>query len=307
MTAEERDVAEVVVGVDGSAPALAAVRWAAVEAERRAAPLRLVGVIEWSAYRPPVAAGVLNEREKDVLVEHIRTELTGAATQAHVLAPELTVSHTIVVGSPKRALHTEAQNAQLLVLGSRGRGGFTGLLLGSVSMALSATSPCPLVVVRGPGVDDGPVVVGVDGSEAGALALQYAVGAAAALDTSVLAIRAWSHDRIDPFVLDLLGWHGVEDDERDHLEKSVQPARVTHPDVTIDTQLVRGHPAQALLDAALGARMLVVGSRGNGGLAGLLVGSISRTVLHHVHCPVAVLTTPSSTAPSSQTGSDTGP
>jgi nucleotide-binding universal stress UspA family protein len=292
MTVDERDVPAVVVGVDGSAPALAAVRWAAVEAERRGAPLRLVGVVEWSAYRPPVAAGVLNEREKEVLVEHIRTELTGAATQAHVLAPELTVSHSVVVGSPKRALHTEATNAQLLVLGSRGRGGFAGLLLGSVSMALSATCPCPLVVVRGPGVDGGPVVVGVDGSEPGAVALLYAVEAAASLGTSVLAIRAWSHDRIDPFVLDLLGWHGVEDDERSQLERSVQPARAAHPDVTIGTDLVRGHPAQVLLDAALSARLLVVGSRGNGGLAGLLLGSISRTVLHHVHCPVAVLTSP---------------
>lgn len=292
MTVDEREVPAVVVGVDGSESALAAVRWAAAEARRRGAPLRLVGVVEWSAYRPPAAAGVLHDREKDVLLEHIRAELTGAAAQAHVLAPELTVSHDVVIGSPKRALLAEAGTAQLLVLGSRGRGGFTGLLVGSVSMALSAASPCPVVVIRGPGVEGGPVVVGVDGSEPGALALRHAVEAAAALGTSVVVVRAWSHDRIDPYVLDLLEWEGVEADERAQLEKSVQPAREAHPDVPIGTELVRGHPAQSLLRAAERAQLLVVGSRGNGGVTGLLLGSISRNVLHRAHCPVAVLTAP---------------
>lgn len=292
MTVDEETVPAVVVGVDGSESALAAVRWAAAEAQRRGAPLRLVGVVEWAGYRPMAAVGELGQREQDRLLAHIRTELTGAAAQAHVLAPELTVSHVIRLDSPKRALLTEAQTAQLLVVGSRGRGGFTGMLAGSVSMALSTTSPCPVVVVRGPGAEDGPVVVGVDGSEPGVLALRYAVEAAGALGTSVVVVRAWSHDRIDPFVLDLLQWDGVEDDERARLEQSVQSVRTACPDVPIEAELVRGHPAQALLAAAERARLLVVGSRGNGAVTGLLLGSISRNVLHHAHCPVAVLTAP---------------
>ena len=292
MTVDGLEVPAVVVGVDGSESALATVRWAAGEATRRDAPLRLVGVLEWSAYRPPAAAGVLPEGDRDVLIEHLRKELTGAAAQAHALAPELTVTHHIAVGSPKRVLLDEAGSATLLVLGSRGRGGFTGLLTGSVSMALSAVAPCPVVVVRGKGVPDGPVVVGVDGSVAGALALRFAVESAARLGTSVLAVRAWSHDRIDPYVLELVQWDGVEDDERRQLEKSVLPAQQARPDVPIETELVRGHPAQALLEAGERAQLLVVGSRGNGGVTGLLLGSISRSVLHHAHCPVAVLTEP---------------
>ncbi|MBP2368185.1 universal stress protein [Pseudonocardia parietis] len=291
MTMAEGEVPAVVAGVDGSESALAAVRWAAAEARRRSAPLRLVGVVEWAGYRPMAAVGELDPREQDRLLAHIRTELTGAAAQAHVLAPELIVSHVVLVGSPKRALLTEAQTAQLLVVGSRGRGGFTGMLAGSVSMALSATSPCPVVVVRGPGAEDGPVVVGVDGSDPGAQALRHAVDAAGALGTSVLAVRAWSHDRIDPFVLELLEKRGaVEDAEHGQLDKSVQPARTARPDVPIETELVRGHPTEALLRAAERAQLLVVGSRGNGALAGLLLGSVSRTVLHHAHCPVVVLT-----------------
>ncbi|BBG01346.1 MULTISPECIES: universal stress protein [Pseudonocardia] len=292
MTVDGQEVPAVVVGVDGSESALGAVRWAAGEAMRRGAPLRLVGVLEWSAYRPPAAAGVLPDGDRDVLLEHLRKELTGAAAQAHALAPDLTVTHDLLVGSPKRALLDEAGAAALLVLGSRGRGGFVGLLTGSVSMALPAAAPCPVVVVRGAGVPDGPVVVGVDGSPEGALALRYAVESAARLGTSVLAVRAWSHDRIDPYVLELVRSDGVEDDERRQLEKSVLPARQARPDVPIETELVRGHPAQALLEAGQRAQLLVVGSRGNGGVTGMLLGSISRSVLHHAHCPVAVLTGP---------------
>ncbi|MEV1292694.1 universal stress protein [Pseudonocardia sp. NPDC049635] len=292
MTVDGQGVPAVVVGVDGSESALGAVRWAAGEAARRSAPLRLVGVLEWSAYRPPAAAGVLPDGDRDVLLEHLRKELTGAAAQARALVPELTVTYDILIGSPKRALLQEAGTAALLVLGSRGRGGFTGLLAGSVSMALSAAAPCPVVVVRGKGVPDGPVVVGVDGSPESARALRFAVESAARLGAPVLAVRAWSHDRIDPYVLELVQWDGVEDDERRQLENSVLPARQARPDVPITTELVRGHPAQALLAAGERAQLLVVGSRGNGGVTGLLLGSISRSVLHHAHCPVAVLTEP---------------
>ena len=147
----------VVVGVDGSDSALQAVRWAAAEAGRRRVPLRLVFAFPWS---DDVVAGPGSEaRYRDTLLEHAHSHLGNAVEAAEREQPDVAVQQQLVVGNPIDVLGAEAERAQIMVLGDRGLSRIEGLLAGSVSSALAAHAPCPVVVVRG---DRAGVVAGVD-------------------------------------------------------------------------------------------------------------------------------------------------
>ena len=282
--------AAIVVGVDGSESAAEAVRWAARDAGRRGAPLRLVGVLDWSAFRPMAGMADLDHHNRDQLREHIGELLRSAAAEAHGVAPDVTVAHVVRNGSVPEGLLAEAETAQLLVVGSRGRGGFSGLVAGSTSRAVCALSPCPVVVVRGEGEHDGPVVAAYDGSPVAANALGFAVDAAVSRGATLRVVQAWTHDTAESWIMDLVPWDQVESEVAADLEKAVAPWRERHPDLRIETELPHSHPIPALAKAAQGARLVVVGSRGRGALAGLLLGSVSQSVLHRVDCPVAVVT-----------------
>lgn len=287
---DEPGNAAVVAGVDGSASAAEAVRWAAREAGRRGAPLRLVGVLDWSAFRPMAGLADLDVDDRERLREHVGQFLRDAAGQAHEIAPEVTVSHVVRTGAVTEALLDEAETGQLLVVGSRGRGGFTGLVAGSTSRAVCALAPCPVVVVRGEGEHDGAVVAAYDGSPAAAAALEFAVDAAVSRDATLRVVRAWTHDTAEPWIMDLVPWDEVEAEVAAELEKAVAPLRERSPGLRLETELVHAHPIPALVRAASGARLVVVGSRGRGALADLFLGSVSQSVLHRVGCPVAVVT-----------------
>ena len=139
----------VVVGIDGSDSALAAARWGAVEARRRNAPLRLVTAFAWTRNRDlVVVTPEVGEQYRSDLQARAEQQLAEAITAAELAVPDRPVDGSVVVGSPIDALGEEARHAQLLVLGSRGRGGLTGLLIGSVAVALAPKSACPVVVVR---------------------------------------------------------------------------------------------------------------------------------------------------------------
>ncbi len=152
----------VVVGVDGSEAARAAVQWAADEAARRGAALRLVTAFPWAADHVVGHPG-LGERYREEMEAVARRDLAAAEELTGVA--DVPVTAELRVGFPIGTLAEEARRAQLLVVGSRGRGGVAGLLLGSVSAALAALAACPVVVVRedAPGTVGGPVVVGIDG------------------------------------------------------------------------------------------------------------------------------------------------
>lgn len=219
--------------------------------------------------------------------------LDDAVEDARSAAPELAVETHVVTGPPARAVLAEAGNACLVVLGSRGLGGFTGLLLGSVGVQVAAHAPCPVVVVR-PAVStpaarsSGRVVVGVDGSEASERALEFAFEAAVRRSQGVTVVRAWQAPMpVHPSLLIPLAT--LREGEHLLLLTSLATVRQRFPDVDVTIALVNDHPAHALAVESDGAELLVVGSRGLGGFAGLLLGSVSQAALRHARCPVAVV------------------
>ena len=201
------------------------------------------------------------------------------------------------------ALQGEAESAGLLVVGSRGRGGAIASRLGSTAIALTQQASCPVVVVPnafGGPVDmetGGDVVVGVDGSPTSQRAVEFAFAEAALRNTGLTAVHAWTL----PWLRSTLSIrHEVVNVTRPALQQeaaavlseSLAEIRPKHPAVPVVEQAVEERPAVALVEASHDAPMLVVGSRGRGGISGLLLGSVSHAVLHQAPCPVAVIRGP---------------
>jgi len=236
--------------------------------------------------------------EQDTLPDVMRAEsdrwLTLALATATDVAPEVPVEVAAVDAAPVEALVGESAGAALLVVGTRGHGGFTGLLVGSTSVALAGRALCPLVVVRGDGIADGPVVVGVDGTPAGEGAIEFAFAEASGRRADLVAVHCWT----DPVIAGGLaaGLYAVDQEYYEHEARKLLAERLAgwqekYPDVRVTRQVVREHPIGALRQHADGARMVVVGSRGRGGFAGLVLGSTSQYLLHHAPCAVAVVRT----------------
>jgi nucleotide-binding universal stress UspA family protein len=202
------------------------------------------------------------------------------------------IDKLVARGSAAAVLLGAAKGADLLVVGSRGRGGFRGLLLGSVSNQCVQHAACPVVVIRGTAEapEPGPILVGVDGSEFGAEALRWAIANAVRKRQRVVALAAWSWlDQPGEFNPD----YG-EKDVRMMAEAAVGRARDAvseSADADVEIRIVNDHAAPALIDASQAAGLLVVGSRGLGGFRGLLLGSVSNKCVHHAHCPVVVVRT----------------
>ncbi|MFE7890293.1 universal stress protein [Streptomyces sp. NPDC057412] len=261
----------VVAGVDGSSSCRAAVETAAHEAARRGAGLRVVhafGPLTRPMYSPPDPAPV----------EELMRE---AADHAHAVAPEVEVTHEVVHGGAVEVLTAESRTADLLVVGARGVGGFVGMLLGSTAVSLAAHAQCPVLVIRGEPHESGPVVVAVDGSPQGERALEFAVAEADLRGAELLAVHVWQPDYAPAGTR-------VEAAER-LLALAVAGFAERYPDVVVRQQVLSGEPREMLIEASRNAQLVVVGARGRGGFAGLLLGSVSQAVLHHAHCPVTVV------------------
>lgn len=179
----------VVVGVDGSSSALHAVRWAVDEAVRRATSLRLVHAHEIPAGYPPgfVDWHALHE----ALAAQARAWLAQAREEVEKAAPELTVEVVEMKAGAVPTLVRESSEAAVLVLGSRGHGGFTGLVIGSTAVEIAKRAHCPVVVARGTD-HSGPVVVGVDGTPVGEAAIAFAFAAASARGVDLVAVHTWT-------------------------------------------------------------------------------------------------------------------
>ncbi|GGW96023.1 universal stress protein [Streptomyces malachitofuscus] len=282
----------VVVGVDGSASSLAAVETAAMEAHRRGARLRLVHAIAWSDLHPlgPLSLGPPESGLRDV-DEPLMNEVEERAT---AVAPAVEISRTVVTGEPLTALEAQSHGAELVVVGSRGRGGFAGLLVGSTGVHLAAHARCPVLVVRGRDEPTGPVLLGVDGSTAGAKAVDFAFAEAALRGVVIVAVRCWTEwdtpmpppsDAAMPYASEpgALAAH-----EESVLAEAIAGRQEQFPEVRVRREVVRGGARETLIEASRSAQLLVVGARGRGGFTGLLLGSVSQAMLHHAHCPVAV-------------------
>ncbi|GAA1331519.1 universal stress protein [Saccharothrix algeriensis] len=282
--------APIVVGVDGSASALAATGWAAREAARHRVPLRLV-----HAYLlPPTGYPelVVNGPEvRQAFEQQGRQWVQDAAVAARAAVPDVRVETAVVVDHPAAALVAASREARQVVLGSRGLGGFTGLLVGSVAVAVSAHGACPVVVVRAEGVGDGPVVVGVDGSPASEEAIDFAFEEASLRGAPLTAVIAWNDFLVDSayhsrFTVD---WAEVEQEQLRVLAERLAGRQEKYPDVRVHRAVVHDRPVRALLALAERARLLVVGSHGRGGFTGMLLGSTSQALVRHAPCPLAVV------------------
>ncbi|MFC7241631.1 universal stress protein [Catellatospora aurea] len=280
--------AMVVVGVDGSASALAAVREAVREAAWRGCGLRIVHAFIWPLMHVDVGASeAVPEGGLRHDAERVLAEATAAAKAAN---GRVEVTSDLVTGGPAGVLLAAARAAQLLVLGDRGLGGFTGLLLGSVAVEVTAHCATPVLVVRGE-ARAGPVVLGVDGSPGSAAAVRQAFGEARQRDAELLAVRVW-HDAATalaysiPALYDPLAARAAEQQE---LDTAIEAMRKQRPDVRVRTEVVPGRTGRELVRLSEQAQLVVVGARGRGGFQGLLLGSVSQQLLHHAACPVLVV------------------
>ncbi|SEF82431.1 Nucleotide-binding universal stress protein, UspA family [Saccharopolyspora kobensis] len=289
-------VKPVVVGIDGSSSALDAACWAAVEAARRETWLRIVFADVFAqVYLPELPTIPLPETYSDAMARQARTWLDRAEQEARSAAPDVevrTVSHT---GGAAPVLIDESQRAQLVVVGSRGIGGFTGLIVGSVAVALCAHGHCPVAVVRQAPADvdpAAPAVVGVDDRDQQEPVLTAAFEAAAMRRVLLVAVHAW-HE-----VGSQRAWKdfnaagqaaAVHAEEERYLAEAMAGWADKYPDVAARRVVAHGQAARALLDHAEHAQLVVVGSRGRGGLSGLLLGSTSQQLVHHAPCSVLVV------------------
>jgi nucleotide-binding universal stress UspA family protein len=280
----------VLVGVDGSVSAQGALSWASAEASYRHCPLRIVHAANWPTIGTSLDAAV-GGTMNDVRAA-AQWVLGDAENRARRAAPGIGVTAELFIAGTAPTLLSQAQDAELVVLGSRGIGGFRGLLVGSVSATLAAHAPCPVIVVRphregtafraSPG---GRIVVGVDGSEVSTAAIRFAFQEAARRHVGVIAVHAAMARRRHPSYDTPPAI--AEQVEQQLFDESLDHLRV--PGIHLQTKLVHSHPAQALIDESTDAELVVVGSHGRGGFAGMLLGSVSQAVLQHAGCPVAVV------------------
>jgi len=291
----------IVVGVDESAGSARAVDWAAAEAARRHGSLRLVHA---AADLTPFGAegavyGVVN-LDPGQMDEHAAMAMSRAtalldrvAAEVRRTHPALEVMTRLVRDNAAAALRQESENAGLTVVGSRGAGRLTGVILGSVALTIASDNPAPVAVIhRNDPIDPtGPVVVGVDASPSSEGAIALAIEEAALRNTGLVAVHSWNDFVIDqefpelPLTVDL---DAIEQEEYALLSEQLAGWQDKYPDVQIQHNVVRRRPTHALLDASKHAQLLVVGSRGRGGFTGLLLGSTSHALIAHGFCPVIV-------------------
>ena len=283
--------APVVVGVDGSESSLAAVRLAARLAAERDRPLRVVHAFIWPQLHVPLGPSPEGPPEGGFTNAAARI-VAEAVAEATRLEPKIGVTGEVIEGSASPVLIGEAADAAMVVLGDRGLGGFTGLLIGSVAIQVAAHARCPVVVMRGTAAMDRDVLVGVEGRPEEEAALAFAFDEAARRGVGVRALHAYTYPvRAEPG--DMLPLVYSEDDLQEQesavLAEALAGWRERYPDVNVTRLVVRARPSKALVQAADQASMVVVGSRGRGGFAGLLLGSVSQALLHHAGCPVVVV------------------
>lgn len=283
----------VLVGTDGSAHAARAVGWAADWASQSGARLDVLavnGLLAVQRYGGALSAEA--EAARVEAQEHV-DETVAELGRSH---PDLDVVGLVEGGSPAHLLVEGSATAVLTVIGTRGHSPSVSALIGGTADEVVTHARGPIVVVPdGVGAADGPVVVGIDGTSSRAAA-EFAFTAAGVLGAPVRAIQAWDRQymwsgmRVDAVIGDLPGLANEHDAAAQEMLSAVlDPLAAAHPDVETTREVVHLHAVDALSEASETARLVVVGSRGRGGFAGLLLGSVGRKILQYADCPVAVI------------------
>jgi nucleotide-binding universal stress UspA family protein len=270
----------ILAGYDGSPGSEQALSWAAREARSRGTVLTVCHACAPGFPVPPGEAAVLDLARRS----GERVIASGLQHAQHVMGTR-EVRSLLVEGSAAAVLCERSHGADMVVVGSRGLGGVAGLQLGSVSSQVAAHASGRVVVVRGhwrpaAGYVPGPIVAGADGSAASRAALDFAFEEAALRDAPVLAVCA---------LADAPASLGGADERQEQFEHAVGHWEKKHPVVAVLRRVTLGGARDALLTAAHDAQMLVVGSRGRGGVRGMMLGSVSQAALCHAPCPVGVV------------------
>jgi nucleotide-binding universal stress UspA family protein len=269
-------VQRIVVGVDGSISALNAASWAANEAAFRRLPLHLLhavnAALSAAAYIGRFGAPTSFFEAIEADGRRHLAEAEAAVRQAH---PGLEVDVDLQRGDPIPILINLSQTARLLVLGSRGLGGFSGILAGSTAVALVAHGHYAVAVIRGHAPDEapptaGPVVVGVDGSPTSETAIAMAFEEASLRNADLVAVHTWlDYSSDSSYVYSpqfLIDWDRIETEARELLAQRLAGWQEKYPDVTVHRVVTRDRPVHHLLAHVAQAQLLVVGSRGRGGI-----------------------------------------
>ncbi len=281
----------IVVGMDGSDGSLKAAQWAVGEARVRGRGITLAHAII-----PTTASssfGVFVSPRLD-LIDDMRNGAMEALTRTAAELDCADVQVVVEIGTPSALLLTASDTAEFIVLGSRGRGGFKALLLGSVGSQVTSHANCPVIVMRGdPRTDANEIIVGIDGSEHSLAALDFAFDEASRHGFKVIAVHAWDVPSFDLIITSEgpvpLPLEHVADGEVRLVAEILAGYTEQYPDVRVAEHLVRAPAVQALLNSSTNAVMIVLGTRGRNAAIGALLGSTSNGVLHKAKVPVAII------------------
>lgn len=287
----------IVVGIDGSDQGASAVDWAAREAVLRNLPLRVLHA--WSMPIPPVAMGpAVMGGDDTVLRDAAQKVLDRAVDQARKGHPDAEITGDLQPGPPATVLLDAAESAALLVVGSDGVNTLSELFLGSISMQCVTHAPCPVAVVpheephRDSEGQPSRIIAGIDGSALSTDVARVAFEEASFRHVGLTLVHVWDGPAIDPAGMSLpheMVGADAEQAERLDLAESIAGLSEEFPDVSVEERFAHGKAAKVLSELSEAAELMVVGSRGHGGLARLVQGSTSHSLLQHTHCPVLVV------------------
>ncbi|WP_406005166.1 universal stress protein [Streptomyces sp. NBC_00637] len=281
-----------VTGIDGSEASLTAADWAVDEAARHGLALRLVHASRWERYERAASHG--HDRPAGrVLAENLVATAAERAGRRH---PEVKITTDVVPDDAADALLHASDDAFALVTGARGRGELKGMLLGSVGLAVAARAHCPVIVVRGDqeclaGARK-RILLGAGEPATGAEAVRFAFREAEARGCPLDVVRAWrcpAHESADDPALANEPVRRHEERASALLDALLREAAADHPGVRVRAVTVEGPAHSVLVRRSEAADLVIVGARRRHGRLGLQLGRVNHTLLHHAHCPVAVV------------------
>lgn len=286
----------IVVGVDGSEPAAAALDWAVRQAAAERRPLTVVHACGVPGAMQDFEDIVAHERGLRSVGRSIARE---AVEDVRLADGTVAVESLVTMGHPETVLVEASESADLLVVGARGRGTVASALLGSVSAVVARESVCPVVIVREfeevDDEEDGPrrVVCGVDGSPVSTAAVEFAFRMASVRRAPLTLLHAtWDRREQASSLIDLRTYAekvNLSEQEERLVSETVAGLCEKYPDVAVTECYRRGEPVRQLVEASRDASLLVVGTRSRRLLATTLLGSVSRGVSERAYCPVAVV------------------